>query len=229
MWGVLSDERTGLSFKIAAGPRQRSHSRVPVPWDSWPYFTASYLRLPFSSLPTTRRATVKEFDPVSKGGGIRCAHCFEKKVKIKVILRPTVQSASLSWNKAPIWGLKPDLYYCQTVAGLSTWGALSVENIGFPFPYSSISSRHGPRTENTAPLLLRAYVRVPTWSLVSQFIGHKILLHAQLLLLLSYYAFQNLLHFCATTVHILINDRQFLLIYFVYNILALWVVRFSKW
>jgi hypothetical protein len=28
MWGALSDERTGLSFRIAAGPRQRSHSRV---------------------------------------------------------------------------------------------------------------------------------------------------------------------------------------------------------
>jgi hypothetical protein len=26
MWGALSDERTGLSFTIAAGPRQRSHS-----------------------------------------------------------------------------------------------------------------------------------------------------------------------------------------------------------
>jgi hypothetical protein len=28
------------------------------------------------------------------------------------------QSASLSWNEALIWGLRPDLYYCQTVAGL---------------------------------------------------------------------------------------------------------------
>jgi hypothetical protein len=27
------------------------------------------------------------------------------------------QSASLSWNKAPIWGLRPDFYNCQTVAG----------------------------------------------------------------------------------------------------------------
>jgi hypothetical protein len=27
------------------------------------------------------------------------------------MLRPTVQSASPSWNKAPIWGLKPDIYY----------------------------------------------------------------------------------------------------------------------
>jgi hypothetical protein len=28
MWGVLSDERTGLLFAIATAPRQRSHSRV---------------------------------------------------------------------------------------------------------------------------------------------------------------------------------------------------------
>jgi hypothetical protein len=34
MWGALSDERTVLSFTIAAGPRQRSHFRVQVPWDS---------------------------------------------------------------------------------------------------------------------------------------------------------------------------------------------------
>jgi hypothetical protein len=33
------------------------------------------------------------------------------------------QSASLSWNKVPIWGLRPDCYYCQTVADLLTWGA----------------------------------------------------------------------------------------------------------
>jgi hypothetical protein len=26
------------------------------------------------------------------------------------------QAASLSWNKAPIWVLRPDFYYCQTVA-----------------------------------------------------------------------------------------------------------------
>jgi hypothetical protein len=63
MWGALSDEMTGLSFTIAADPRQRSHSRVRVPWDSRPHFTGSDSRLPFSSPPTTRRATV-EVDPV---------------------------------------------------------------------------------------------------------------------------------------------------------------------
>jgi hypothetical protein len=35
------------------------------------------------------------------------------------------QSASLSGNDAPIWGLRPDLYYCMTVTGLLMWGALS--------------------------------------------------------------------------------------------------------
>jgi hypothetical protein len=54
MWGAVSDERTDLSFTIAAGAHQRSHSRVRVPWDSRPYFTASDSRLPLSSPTTTR-------------------------------------------------------------------------------------------------------------------------------------------------------------------------------
>jgi hypothetical protein len=65
IWCALSDERTGLSFTLAAGPRQRSHFRVRVPYDSWPYFTVSYLRIPFWSPPTTRRVTVDVFDTAS--------------------------------------------------------------------------------------------------------------------------------------------------------------------
>jgi hypothetical protein len=65
MWGALSDKRRSLSFTIAPGTRQRSHPWVWVPWDSWPYFTVSDLWLPFSSPPTTRRATVKIFDLTS--------------------------------------------------------------------------------------------------------------------------------------------------------------------
>jgi hypothetical protein len=48
----------------------------------------------------------------------------------KVKVKP---SASLSWNEAPIWGLWPDFYYCQTVAGLLMWGALSDERAGLSF------------------------------------------------------------------------------------------------
>jgi hypothetical protein len=46
MWGSLSDDRSGLPFTIAAGPRQPSHSCVRVPRDSWSCFTVSDLRLP---------------------------------------------------------------------------------------------------------------------------------------------------------------------------------------
>jgi hypothetical protein len=50
------------------------------------------------------------------------------------------QSVSLSWNKASIWGLGPDSYYCQTFAGLLMWGALSDERTGL-----SCTIAAGPR------------------------------------------------------------------------------------
>jgi hypothetical protein len=40
----MSDERTGLQFTFAAGPRQRSHIRTIVPRDSL-LFTVSDLKL----------------------------------------------------------------------------------------------------------------------------------------------------------------------------------------
>jgi hypothetical protein len=49
-------------------------------------------------------------------------------------------SASLSWNKAPIWVLRPDIYYCQTVAGLLMWGALFDERMGLLFARVTVSS-----------------------------------------------------------------------------------------
>jgi hypothetical protein len=77
----------GLSFTIAAGPHQRSHSEVRVPWDSRPHFTVSDSRLSKpgwtgprvyihqeqgcpviprgTGFPATLRATVEVFDPAS--------------------------------------------------------------------------------------------------------------------------------------------------------------------
>jgi hypothetical protein len=40
------------------------------------------------------------------------------------------QSASLSWNKAPIWSLRPDFRNCQTITGLFIWASLSDERTG---------------------------------------------------------------------------------------------------
>jgi hypothetical protein len=43
------------------------------------------------------------------------------------MLRPTVVLSS------PIWGPRPDFCYCNTVAGLLMWGALSDERTGLSF------------------------------------------------------------------------------------------------
>jgi hypothetical protein len=94
-WGALSDERTGLSFVCAAGPCQRSLSRVLVPWDSRPYFTPSDLRRPFSSPPTTRRVTVEVFDPAST-----LVTAFVKKSKSHCDWRSISQSVNQSWCEA---------------------------------------------------------------------------------------------------------------------------------
>jgi hypothetical protein len=86
MWGGLSDERTGLSFTVAAGPRQSSHSLVRVlsqtrdsanlegqttvfvsPRTWWPGYTSRHW-VPFSSPSTARRATVEVFEPASTRG-----------------------------------------------------------------------------------------------------------------------------------------------------------------
>jgi hypothetical protein len=48
------------------------------------------------------------------------------------------QSASLSWCQAPIWGLGPDFYYCQTIAGLLMRGSLSDERTGLSFTMYSV-------------------------------------------------------------------------------------------
>jgi hypothetical protein len=92
MWVALSDKRTGLSFTIAAGLRQCSHSQVRVSRESWPYFTvwletdptfrarSPYLYPPGTGCPgytpgtglpvafplsfTTRRATVEVIEQV---------------------------------------------------------------------------------------------------------------------------------------------------------------------
>jgi hypothetical protein len=78
MWGAISDERTGLSFTVAAGPHQRNHSRVRVPWVSRPHFTV----------------------PDSSGSGVDC----HSTVKVKVILRLMV-TQSVSSGVEPNLGL----------------------------------------------------------------------------------------------------------------------------
>jgi hypothetical protein len=98
MLGAISDKRMGLSFRFATGLRQCSHSRVEVPGTheniyclrfetpptcrarspylyppgtGWPSYTPRHW-VPFSSSPTTRRAAVEVFEPVSTRGKAGC-------------------------------------------------------------------------------------------------------------------------------------------------------------
>jgi hypothetical protein len=105
-----------MSFTIAAGPRQRIHSRVRVPWDSRSYFTVSDSRLPFSSPPTIRRATVELFDPASTRESVSIK---SKSSQVKVTLRLTVgQTVTL--------GVEPHL-------GLMTRYLLLFDSYGLDF------------------------------------------------------------------------------------------------
>jgi hypothetical protein len=58
----------------------------------------------------------------------------------------------LRFETLPTWRARL-LYLCPSGTGWSSYMGTEL-----PFPYSPISSRHGPRTENTAPLLLREYL-----------------------------------------------------------------------
>jgi hypothetical protein len=100
-WGALSDEKTGLTLTIVAGPRQRSHSWVRVPRDSQPHFTVSDSRLPFSLSPTTRSATVEISDPTSTRDGVCENH--------------TKDINTLSVQNAEFWCVKSGGTYCQVI------------------------------------------------------------------------------------------------------------------
>jgi hypothetical protein len=68
-----------LSFTIAASPRQRNHSQVRVPLESWPHFSVSDSRLPQPGGPGLRIYTpqalgslfVVSYDSEGWGGSIQ--------------------------------------------------------------------------------------------------------------------------------------------------------------
>jgi hypothetical protein len=139
----------GLSFTVADGRRQRIHSHVRVPRDSWPRFTVSNSRfhqpggpgprvyipqehggpviLPGTGFPSAvRRVMVKVFDPASTPMS-----------ESESYVTTDGQSDSLSWNKAPIWGLRPGF----VDVGLSLWreDASVIYNCCLPSPAQQFS------------------------------------------------------------------------------------------
>jgi hypothetical protein len=140
-----------LSFTIAASPRQRSHSQVQVPRDSLPHSALSdspNLEGPIFISPRSRVVCLCppgsrfHFRRLQRLVGLRWMYLTPPKSQSHVTTDG--QSASLFWNKAPIWDL-PDFYYCQTVASLLIWGTLSDERTGLSFtiaPGPCQCSRH---------------------------------------------------------------------------------------
>jgi hypothetical protein len=111
----------GLSFIIAAGPRQRSRSRVRVPRYSWPYFTVSDSRLLQPGGPDPRVYILQEQDgPVIPPG-----------TGFPFLLLLRLRGLRWTYSNPPPHGVELSSKLCP--------------------------SRHGP-TENTVPLLLRAYM-----------------------------------------------------------------------
>jgi hypothetical protein len=102
-WGptpsVLVTRFYCLKFEINTTWRVRS-PYLYHPGTGWNSYTIRHW-VPFPSPPTTRRATVEVFDPVSY-----------VTTDDHSVSRPVGQSASLSWYKAPIWSVRPDYYYC---------------------------------------------------------------------------------------------------------------------
>jgi hypothetical protein len=91
----------GFVFVYAAGPCQRSLSRVRVPWDSRPYFTVSDLRLPFRRLLPLGRATVEVFDPASTGVSPSQSQSVPTTTQSQSYFATHSQSVCLSWCRAP--------------------------------------------------------------------------------------------------------------------------------
>jgi hypothetical protein len=82
---------------------------------------------------------VASCDSKGYGGGIRPRlHTGELNFQRQCYVTTDCQSASLSWNKAPIWGLRPDFYYYQTIVGLLMWGILSEKRTGLCFTMYSM-------------------------------------------------------------------------------------------
>jgi hypothetical protein len=147
IWGALSDERTGLSFTISARSRQRSHSRVRVPWDLRPYFTVSDLRLPFLSPPTSRRFTVEVVDPAPT----RKSNCNSQNLSLSLILRPMVSQPVCLRIKHPS-GAYDQIFITVRQLRVCSYGAraLSDERTGLSFTIAA-----GPRRRS------HSRVRVP--------------------------------------------------------------------
>jgi hypothetical protein len=122
----------GLSFTIAAGPRQRSRSQARVPRDSWSYFTVSDLRLPkLRGLGSPIYVLQELGDPVIPRalGSLFVAYVASQS---QSHIATDGQSLSQSWCQAPSWA-HDQIFITLSQSVLSLWSALSDERTSLSF------------------------------------------------------------------------------------------------
>jgi hypothetical protein len=142
MWGMQYNVEFGYQPSICS----RTVENHGKPWSSWPVAGPSECKLTSGKLSGIKYANLND-------GPYLAAAIFKKKYTFvstdlfmcilwmsskqlcitltgsesesESYVTTDGQSASLSWNKAPIWGLRPDFYYCET-ARVCWRGALSL-------------------------------------------------------------------------------------------------------
>jgi hypothetical protein len=143
LWGALSDERSGLPFVCAAGPCQRSLSRVRVPWDSQPYFLSHIWDFPFRRLLRLAGSRWRYSTPPPHGYELQADSCYTtaarttQKTQFYCCVAQTTQKTSHVVCK-----------YCWSVTSLRLRGSVFTE----PLPRSAL---HNP----VVPLLVRVLLR----------------------------------------------------------------------
>jgi hypothetical protein len=153
----------GMSFTISAGPRQRSHSQVRVPRDSWAYFIASDSRLPQPGgpgpriyIPQEQGGPVKPLDTgfpfrrLLRLAGLRWRYSIPPSTR--TLTQPNqsqcqsyfttggLPPVSSSWRQAP-WDPRPVIFFY-----LNTWGDSSyvTSSLTRRLTQANYQSRHRP-------------------------------------------------------------------------------------
>jgi hypothetical protein len=101
-----------LSFTIAAGPRQRSHSQVRVPRDSWPHFSVSDSRFPQPGGPGPR---IYEYIRHEQGGPVIPRGTILDAAPTRAgLARPNVARLSADWLEIFCYRNKTCFSICVT-------------------------------------------------------------------------------------------------------------------